>query len=133
MTLGRCPSSIFCSPGTSRAHAPVEMMNNKSVAPTNPAFINDFLHRSQGRNLALTGLHVPCSLDCGRTAGRVAPTTMTMPCRRPKSKGTFSLRLKVLGLHLIPTTIYHKYSSSLKVTTHLDHISYCKTRSGTNW
>jgi len=33
----------------------------------------------------------------------------------------------------IRTSIYDKYSGSTKITTHLDHVSYCKTASDTNW
>ena len=35
--------------------------------------------------------------------------------------------------NLIPMTIYHKYSGSMKITTHLDDISHCKTTYGTSW
>ena len=35
--------------------------------------------------------------------------------------------------HDIPKTIYHEISVSMKFTTHLDHVSHCKTASGTNW
>ena len=38
-----------------------------------------------------------------------------------------------LSLSLIPTTIFHKYSGSMKITTHLDHFSHCETTAGTNW
>jgi hypothetical protein len=31
------------------------------------------------------------------------------------------------------TSICDKYSGFMKITTHLDHISHCKTASGTNW
>jgi hypothetical protein len=33
----------------------------------------------------------------------------------------------------IRTGIYDEYSGLMKITTHLDHISHCKTVSGTNW
>jgi len=36
-------------------------------------------------------------------------------------------------LNFIQTIIYEKYSGPMKITTHLDHISHCKTASGTNW
>ena len=35
--------------------------------------------------------------------------------------------------NLIRTSICDKYSGSTKTTTRLDHISHCKTASGTNW
>ena len=35
-------------------------------------------------------------------------------------------------VHLIQTSIYDEYSGTMKITTHLDHISHCKTASGTN-
>jgi len=31
------------------------------------------------------------------------------------------------------SALYDKYSGSMKITTHLDNISHCKTASGTNW
>jgi len=34
--------------------------------------------------------------------------------------------------HLIRTSIHDKYSGSTKINTHLDHISHCKTTSGTH-
>ena len=34
---------------------------------------------------------------------------------------------------LIAASILRKYSGSMKITTHLDYISHCKTASGTNW
>jgi hypothetical protein len=34
---------------------------------------------------------------------------------------------------VIPTTIYHEFSGSIKITTHLDHVSHRETTSGTNW
>ena len=34
---------------------------------------------------------------------------------------------------LIRTSIYEQHSDSMKFTTHLDHISHCRTASGTNW
>jgi len=34
--------------------------------------------------------------------------------------------------NFIQTSVYDKYSGSIKITTHLDHISYCKTASGAN-
>ena len=34
---------------------------------------------------------------------------------------------------LILTGMYHKYSGSMNVTTHMDHIGYCETASGTHW
>ena len=33
---------------------------------------------------------------------------------------------------VISASIYDRHSGSTKITTHLDHISYCKTESGTN-
>ena len=33
---------------------------------------------------------------------------------------------------LIQTSVCDKYSGSIKITTHLDHISHCETESGTN-
>ena len=33
----------------------------------------------------------------------------------------------------IRTSVYEKYSGSIKITTHLDHISHFKTTSGTDW
>ena len=41
--------------------------------------------------------------------------------------------LWVVKVRLIRTSIYDKYSGSMKITTHLDRISHCKTASGTNW
>ena len=38
-----------------------------------------------------------------------------------------------LEQNLIRTRIYDEYSGSMKITTHLDHISHCKTASGTYW
>ena len=38
MTVGRCPSSIFCSRGTP-FRVPVDVMNKKSVESTNPESI----------------------------------------------------------------------------------------------
>ena len=35
------------------------------------------------------------------------------------------------GFNLIRTSIYDKYSGSMKITTHLYHVSHCKTASGT--
>jgi len=35
--------------------------------------------------------------------------------------------------NLVRAIIFYKYSGSMKITTHLDHISHCKTASGTNW
>jgi len=35
--------------------------------------------------------------------------------------------------HFTRTSIYDKYSGSMTITTRLDHISHCKTASGTNW
>ena len=35
--------------------------------------------------------------------------------------------------NLIQTSLYNQCSGSIKITTHLDHISYGKTASGTNW
>ena len=34
---------------------------------------------------------------------------------------------------LIRTSLCDIHSGSTKITTHLDHISHCKTTSGTNW
>ena len=34
--------------------------------------------------------------------------------------------------HLIRTSIFDKYSGSPKTTTHLDHVSHCRTASGIN-
>ena len=34
---------------------------------------------------------------------------------------------------LIRTSIYEKYLSLMQITTHLDHITHCKTAFGTNW
>ena len=34
---------------------------------------------------------------------------------------------------LTRTGVDDKYWGSTKITTHLDHISHCKTASGTNW
>ena len=36
-------------------------------------------------------------------------------------------------VNLIRTSIYDKYSGSMKITTRLDHISHCRTASGTDW
>ena len=33
----------------------------------------------------------------------------------------------------IRPSIFDKYSGSMKVTAHLDHVSRCKTASGTTW
>jgi len=33
----------------------------------------------------------------------------------------------------IRTSIYGKYSASMKITARLDHVSHCKTSSGTSW
>ena len=38
-----------------------------------------------------------------------------------------------LSSDLIRTSIYDKYSGSMKITQHLDHICHCRTASGTNW
>ena len=35
--------------------------------------------------------------------------------------------------NFIRTSIHDKFSGSIKITTHLDHISHCKTACGTNW
>jgi len=35
-------------------------------------------------------------------------------------------------VNLILTSVYDRYSGSMKITTHLDHISHCETASGTN-
>ena len=35
--------------------------------------------------------------------------------------------------NLIRTSIHYKYSGSMKTTAHMDHISHCKTTSGTDW
>jgi hypothetical protein len=40
---------------------------------------------------------------------------------------------KVLVDDFIQTSVYGKYSGSMKFTKYLDHISHCKTASGTNW
>ena len=37
------------------------------------------------------------------------------------------------GSNLIRTSIYDKYSGSVKITTQLDHIGHCKTAYATNW
>ena len=39
------------------------------------------------------------------------------------------------GLDHVQTSVYDNYShsDSMKTTTHLDHISHCKTSSGTKW
>ena len=34
---------------------------------------------------------------------------------------------------LVWTSIYDKYSSSMKMTSHLDHVSRCKAASGIDW
>ena len=34
---------------------------------------------------------------------------------------------------LIRTSIYDNYSGAMKITTHLNHISHCKSAAGTNW
>jgi hypothetical protein len=34
---------------------------------------------------------------------------------------------------LIWTSVYDKYSGSMKITTHLDHIGHCKATLGSNW
>ena len=34
---------------------------------------------------------------------------------------------------MIRTSVYHKYSGATKITSHLVHISHCKTASGTDW
>ena len=35
--------------------------------------------------------------------------------------------------HLIRTSICDKYSGSMKITTHLDHVRHCETTSGSDW
>ena len=34
---------------------------------------------------------------------------------------------------IIRMIVYDEYSGSMKITSHLDHVSHCKTASGTNW
>ena len=41
--------------------------------------------------------------------------------------------LKVGLLNVSRTSMYDKYSGSMKITTHLDRISHCETASGANW
>jgi len=35
--------------------------------------------------------------------------------------------------NFIGASFYDKYSGLMKITTHLDYISHCKTASGTSW
>ena len=35
--------------------------------------------------------------------------------------------------NLVRRSIYNEYSGSIKIATHLDHISHCKASSGSNW
>ena len=41
--------------------------------------------------------------------------------------------LRISSRNFIRTSICDKYSGSIKITSHLDHISHWKTASGTNW
>ena len=50
--------------------------------------------------------------------------------RRPSSR---SHTFVACCVNFIRTSIYDKYSGSMKITTHLDPISHCKTLSHTNW
>jgi len=56
-----------------------------------------------------------------------------LPHADPPSTNPCRLILSLPPIDLIRTSIYDKSSGSIKITTHLDRISHCKTSSGTNW
>ena len=65
MTLGRCPLIIFCSQGTPPRevprvfYAPVEVISENFVEPTNPEFINpNQQHFAEAVRAAQAGLSI---------------------------------------------------------------------------
>ena len=50
-----------------------------------------------------------------------------------RDQGSSPARSDAFSPDLIRTSIYDKYSGSMKITTHLYHISHYKTSSGINW
>ena len=54
--------------------------------------------------------------------------------RSPARRGmNLPIYVRPRTCNFIQTSIYEKYSGSMKITPHLDHIRHCKTASGTNW
>ena len=52
---------------------------------------------------------------------------------RVSGSGKFCKGHGASGPDCIRTSIYDKYSGSLKLTSHLYHVSHCTTASGTHW
>jgi len=77
-----------------------------------------------------------------RKSGTKSPFPVPLACtgtrRDPATCGTNQAARKrrfgpTLSPDLIRTSVEDKYSGTTKIIKHLDHVSHCKTASGTNW